>query len=169
MSHGRRREIITSLHKCMDYEKGKWGVDRALCRVPLKYGGTAAFSWSFADKERRTPYILRRHCINACYSCSAFVGLHPPFSILSLSLSSSPFLSPSPSLSLSLSLLSLSLSLSLSLPLLVFALFALSFSFSLCHSLRFSRTPASYVSTDVQFISYVTSSTYIYIRRSKKT
>ena len=48
---------------------------RALCRVPLKYGGSVAYSWSFMDKKRKTSYILRRHCINACYSCSAFVEL----------------------------------------------------------------------------------------------
>lgn len=42
---------------------------------PLKYGGSVAFPWSFMDKKRKTSYILRRHCINACYSCSAFVEL----------------------------------------------------------------------------------------------
>lgn len=57
-------------------------------------------------------------------------------------------------------------SLCLSLFLFVFASLALSFS----HSLYFLSlspcsgcTPASYISTDVQFISYVTSSTYVYI------
>lgn len=105
-----------------------------------------AFSWSFADKERRTPYILRRHCINACYSCSAFVGLHPPLSVLPSFFSYSYlFLMP---------FCILFLFLSFSLPL----------SFSLSFSLRFGCTPASYISTDVQFISYVTSSipTYTY-------
>lgn len=110
---------------------------------PLKYGGTAAFSWSFADKERRTPYILRRHCINACYSCSAFVELHPPLSV---------FLSLSFLIRICFSYSSL-----------------FSFPFSLFLSLCFGCTPASYISTDVQFISYVTSSTYVYIRCSKKT
>lgn len=34
MSHGRRREIIPSLHKCIGYVGGKWDAGRALCRVP---------------------------------------------------------------------------------------------------------------------------------------
>lgn len=34
MSHGRRREIIPSLHKCIGYVGGKWDVGRAVCRVP---------------------------------------------------------------------------------------------------------------------------------------
>lgn len=57
-------------------------------------------------------------------------------------------------------------SLCLSLFLFVFAPLALSLSHSLYFlslSLCFGCTPASYISTDVQFISYVTSSTYVYV------
>lgn len=50
---------------------GTWVASTLSC--PLKYGGSVAYSWSFMDKKRKTSYILRRHCINACYSCSAFV------------------------------------------------------------------------------------------------
>lgn len=105
---------------------------------PLKYGSIAAFPLgSFADKERRTPYILRRHCINACYSCSAFVG----FTLRFLSSFLYSYLSRS----------LLSLSSIFSLPLTPLVLW--------------SHVLASYINADVQFISYVTSSTRVYTRR----
>lgn len=110
MSHGRRREIIPSLHKCMDYVERKAGRGSSTLSGPLKYGGSVAFSWFFMDKKRRTSYILRRHCINACYSCSAFVELAFLSSFilrfsLPLSLSRSPFSRPSSSFCLHLSIL----------------------------------------------------------------